>query len=226
MLRLRIAVPVLLVLAWAPADALGAARDIAATHAYIRANYAFVSASEAKMSTALQNITRYIHKIGLECPNVGAGSPQDEESQHMSLEAAGALWSISYGTDQSLSRRLLREVRGLKWSNSKLTRIAQRYARGMFELSTLPTPDICGDVRTWSSSGFKTIPARTISFDQHVESIEGPALPGRLLAPYVQAQDRTLLRGMQRLETKLEHTETMIGFNDWNSLLETLGLNQ
>jgi hypothetical protein len=28
------------------------------------------------------------------------------------------------------------------------------------------------------------------------------------------------------LEAKLEHTETVTGFNDWDSLLETLGLNQ
>ena len=29
-----------------------------------------------------------------------------------------------------------------------------------------------------------------------------------------------------RLETKLEHTETVTGFNDWDTLLEALGLNQ
>jgi len=31
---------------------------------------------------------------------------------------------------------------------------------------------------------------------------------------------------MSSLETKLEHTETVVGFSDWDMLLETLGLNQ
>jgi hypothetical protein len=226
MLRPPLATIALLALTVAPADALGAPQDIAATHAYIRANYAFVSASEASVSTALQNVDRYIHKIGGECPHAGAGSPQDEESQHMSLEAAGALWSVSYGTDPSPSRRFLAAVRGVRWSNPKLTRIAQRYARSMYELSKLPTPNICADVRAWSASGFQTIPASTIRFDQHVESIEGPAIPTRLLTRYVQAGDRAMLRRMESLEAKLQHTETIVGFNDWDSLLETLGLNQ
>jgi hypothetical protein len=213
-------------LGMAPAPAIATSRDLAATHAYIRANYAFARASEARVAPAQANIDALNQKLGRECPKVGAGSLQNEASQPMSYEVVVALWSSSYGTDAGPIRTFVDTVRRLRWSNSRLTHIAQSYARSLHELAALPMPDLCGDVSTWKASGFKTVPASTILLDRRVEAIEGKTIPASLLAPYEQPGDRGILASTMSLETKLQQTETVVGFNDWDLLLETLGLNQ
>lgn len=209
-----------------PCSAAASRSDVAATHAYVRANYAFLSISEAKVSTALKNAKTYIHEIGGECPEAGNGAPQDEAAQHMSLEAAGAIWSVTNDIAPSASRTLLHELSALHWSNPKLTHVARSYGHSMYELSRLATPPLCADVRAWSAGGFSAPPADTLSYDRHLESIEGHAIPVHLLAPFVQARDRTTFARMKQLERKLEETEVVQGFNEWDSLLETLGLSQ
>ncbi len=216
----------LLALGLAPATALATPQDVASTHAYIVANYAFAQASEAKAGTAQADVIRLDRKLGRECANAGKGSPQNEEAQKVSYEVAGAIWSVTYGADAGPIDTFLRAVKPLRWSNPRLTRIEQGYAKSLRGLGALPLPHVCNDVRAWSASSFQTIPAPTISFDRHVESLEGHTIPPRLLAPYEQPADRSILARTTSLETKLEHAETVTGFNDWDSLLETLGLNQ
>jgi hypothetical protein len=210
----------------APVGAIATSADVAATHAYIQANYALARAAEAEAGGTQASVVLLNQRFGRECPDVGAGSPQNEESQKLSYEAAGALWSAGYGANAGPIRAFVRKVKPLRWSNPKLTRIARSYARSLLELATLALPDLCGDVRAWSASGFRTVPAATLHFDEHVEAITGHSIPPRLLAPYEQPGDRGALERTTRLEAKLEATEITLGFEDWTSLLETVGLNQ
>jgi hypothetical protein len=226
MLLRRTTLIALLALGLAPAAALATPQDIASTHTYIVANYVFAQASEAKAGIAQAATVHLRRKLGRECALAGKGAPQNEEAQKLSYEVAGAIWSVTYGADAGPIDAFVRAVKPLRWSNPQLTRMAQVYAKTLRGLATLPLPPLCSDVRAWSASGFQTIPATTIRFDRHVESLEGHTIPPRLLAPYVQPADRSALANTTRLETKLEHAETVTGFNDWDSLLETLGLNQ
>jgi hypothetical protein len=223
--RSTIIVIAVLALGLAPAAASAAAGDTAATHAYIEANFTLARAAEASVAPVQAKIVQFNQQLGRECPKVGTGSPEDEESQKVSHEAIDALWSLSYGADAGPIRAFVQAVQPLRWSNPQLTRIAQHYAKTLQALAALPLPNLCGDVRTWAASDFRTIPATTLQADQ-AESIEGHTIPAKLLAPYARPSDRSILAQTTRLETKLEHTETVVGFNDWDSLLETLGLNQ
>jgi hypothetical protein len=226
MLGRTIMVVAVLACGMVPATALATQRDIASTHTYIRANYAFARATEAKVKAAQNNILALNRQFGQKCPKVGAGSPQNEESQHVSYEVVVALWSASFGTDAGPIKTFGNAVKGLRWSNHKLVHIAQSYANGLRELATLPTPDICGDVLAWKSTDFKTVPTSTTQLDRRVEAIEPKTIPPSLLAPYVRPADKSILAATTRLESKLERTETVVGFNDWDLALETLGLNQ
>ncbi|HEY5193636.1 MAG TPA: hypothetical protein VIJ39_07160 [Solirubrobacteraceae bacterium] len=216
----------MLVMGLAPATALATSHDVASTHAYIRANYAFTRATKAKVKAAQANIEAITHKLGQECPNVGAGSPQNEESQHLSYEVVVALWSASYTTDAGPIHTFANAVRRLRWSNPKLTHMAQRYATSLQALATLQTPNICSDVTAWKANGFKAVPATTIQLDRRVEGIEAKTIPPSLLTRYEQPADKAILATTTRLETQLEHIETVVGFNDWDQALEDLGLNQ
>ncbi|HTA15104.1 MAG TPA: hypothetical protein VK781_09645 [Solirubrobacteraceae bacterium] len=215
-----------LVLGMAPATAIATPQDVSATHAYIRANYAFTRATEAKVKIAQTNVESLNRKLAQQCPNVGVGSPQNDESQHLSYEVVVALWSVTYGTDAGAIKKFVASVKRLHWSSPKLARIAQSYASGLHELATLQMPDICDDVLAWKATGFKTVPAVTAALDRRVEAIETKTIPSSLLAPYVQPADRGILARTTRLEAKLQRTETVVGFNDWDLVLETLGLNQ
>ncbi len=142
-----------------PATALGTPRNIASTHTYIRANYALTRATQAKVKVAQASIEATIHKLGQECPKLGVGSPQNEESQHLSYEVVVALWSASFSTDASPIRKFASVVRHLRWSNPKLTHMAQRYATDLQKLASLQMPNVCGDVTAWKESDYKTVPA-------------------------------------------------------------------
>jgi hypothetical protein len=226
MLRHLATLAVMLIVGIAPAAAGAAPRDVSSTHAYLEANYAFLRAVHASEHTVNLNVTKLNQAFAAECPSVGAGAPQNEAAQHMSYEVAGALWFTLYHTDAHVVQRFVRAVSPLRWSSNAVTRISRGYIASLRELAALRLPDLCGDVKTWSAGGFRTIPASTIQFDRHLETIEGKSIPSRLLAPYESSADKKLAARDARLEVQLEHAETVVGFDDWDSLLETLALNQ
>ena len=216
----------MLVFGVAPATALATPQDIASTHAYIRANYALNRATQAKVKVAQASIEATIRKLGLECPKLGAGSPQNEESQRLSYEVVVALWSASYATDAAPIRKFASVVRHLHWSNPTLTHRAQRYATDLQDLASLQMPNVCGDVTAWKATGFKTVPATSVQLSRRVEAIEPKAIPPSLLAPYEKPADKAILATTTHIESKLQQIETGEGFNDWDQALETVGLNQ
>lgn len=212
----------------APAGALASPGNgnAAATHAYIEANFKLTRAAEASVAPVQAKIVAFDKQLDRECPLAGAGGPEDAESQKVSHEAADALWSLSYGADAGPIRAFAKTVESLHWSNPNLTRIARHYAKTLEGLAALPLPNLCADVREWKASDFRTIPATTRQLDERAESLEGHTIPPRLLAPYERPADRGIVAQTTRLETGLERTETVVGFSDWDMLLETLGLNQ
>lgn len=214
-----------LLLALAPASAF-AQSNAAATHAYVAADYALAKAGVASVPRAQKQIASYRKKVGGECAHVGEGSPQTEKGWKLSYEAVGALWSISYGTNAGAIHKFMHVVDGLKWSNSKTTRIAHTYAKSLDELASLPMPDICSDIKAWTASKYETVPSDTLKFDNHAEGIELHTMPEKLLAPYLSPADRGIVARTEKLEVKILNTETFVGANDWFALLETLSLNQ
>lgn len=226
MLRRLSTLAAVLAVGFAPAGAYAAPRDVSSTHAYLVANYAFLRAVHASEHTVDMNIVRLDQTFAAQCPSVGAGSPQNEEAQHMSYEVAGVLWFTLYHTDSKAVQSFVRAVKRLRWSNGAITHIARGYITSLRELAALPLPDLCGDVRAWSADGFRAVPASTILFDRHLEAIEGKSIPSRLLAPYERPADGSLAARDAHLETQLEHAEMIVGFDEWDKLLETLALNQ
>ena len=214
----------MLLLAFAPSGAFASAKDVAATHAYIQANYALTNASVGLISRGQSKIEAFNSKLARECPLAGKGTPQDETSQPMSYEVAVALWAIAYGTAASPIRTFVAAVKPLHWSNARLTHIARNYAASLHELSTLAVPDLCTDVRAWTASRFQTVPAGVSALDKRVEAIEGESIPRKLLAPFERGSDASLAARTRGLEIKLAENEFMVGQTDLIEVTETLGL--
>jgi hypothetical protein len=223
--RLGIVVGVLFV-GLTPANAAAAPRDVASTHAYLVAGYAALHAVVGKWSAVEADLDKLNLRFRAECPKVGAGGPQSEEEQRLSYEVAGALWATGYHTDASIIRTFAKAVRPLRWTNPATNRSARKFITGLQEMSALSVPDLCGDVRAWSAGGFKAVSSNTERFDRHVEAIEVKQIPRRLLAKYLQPSDRGLLKRVERLYTRFSELEFKTGQDSWDTLLETLALNQ
>jgi len=210
-----------------PAGALAAPRqDISSTHTVLVAAYTTLRAVVNTWPTEEASFHRLDQQFAAECPDVGAGSPQNEPEQKLSYEVAGALWATGYHTDAKIARAFIRAVSPLRWSNPSLTRRARKFIGGLREMIALPVPNLCGDVRSWTASDYQTIPASTLQFDQHVEAIEVEVPSPRLFAPYIQASDRGLLTRVEHLITRFEELEFTTGQRSWIKLLEVLGLNE
>ncbi|MFI4985617.1 MAG: hypothetical protein ACHP93_04560 [Solirubrobacterales bacterium] len=210
----------------APMQASAASQDVAATHAYIEANYALARASVALIGSVQAKVERLNGSLARECPHAGIGTPEVEASQPMSYEVAAALWSIAYGTAAGPIRTFVAATGRLHWSSHAIARAAASYARNLHEFSTLPLPNLCADVRSWKASGFQVVPAAALGLDRRAEAIELNTVPPRLLRPYESGADASTLARTMQLETKIEENEFDKGQTDWIQVLETLGLPQ
>jgi hypothetical protein len=221
----RLLTPLLVVaLATAPSPALASSPDAASTHTAIVAGYALARAGVATITIAQSRIESYNRKLAGECPGVGSGTPETEASQPMSYEVAVALWSIAYGSAAHPIMTFARAVGPLRWTNARINRAARTLIANLTGLATIPLPDLCADVRTWTASGFTTIPRHVAELDRRVEPLELPELPWNLMAPYMRSGDRTLVAYIKRAERKIAEAEFTLGQNDWYQVLQTLGL--
>jgi hypothetical protein len=209
-----------------PAGASETRQDARSTHAYLLAAYNALHAVVSKWSSVEADIHGLDQSVQAECPDAAAGSPQNEEEQKLSYEVAGALWATSYHADATVIQRFLKAVDPLTWSDPAVTRGARGYANSLRAMAVLPVPNICVDVRSWVTDGFRAIPTDTKQFDRRVEAIEIKELPRKLLKPYLLPADKHILVRLEHVARQFEELEFVRGQSDWNTLLEVLALNQ
>jgi hypothetical protein len=209
-----------------PAQASAASGNVAATHAYIEANYALARASVARIGPAEAKIQVFNRALARECPRIGIGSAENYATQPVSHLVAVALWSLAYGIDAGPIRTFIQTTSRLHWSNHKITRAAESYANTLHEFATLKLPDLCGEVSSWKANGFAAIPPATLSLVEHEESLELNPVSSSLLAPFEHGADARTVERTEALEIKLEENEFLVGQGDWIEVLETLGLNE
>jgi hypothetical protein len=223
-MRKWLALLVVLGLAAAPASARATPQDVASTHAAIVAGYALAHAAVANIAVAQSRIQAYDRRLAGECPGVGKGTPEIESSQPMSHEVASALWSIAYGAVAGPIHRFAKAVRGLRWTSGRFTRTTRTFAANLTALTSIPLPDLCADVRTWTAGGFESVPQRVLELNDRIERLEVPEIPWGLVAPYVMSSDGGRLAYIKDAERKTTEAEFTFGQRDWYQVLETIGL--
>jgi hypothetical protein len=222
--RTRLALLAGLAVASAPVQAQASPQDVASTHAAIVAGYALARAAVANIAIAQSKIEAYDHRLAAECPGVGRGALENESTDPMSHEVASALWSIAYGSVRGPIHRFASAVRGLRWTNGRFTRTTRTLAANLTGLASIPPPDLCADIRTWTAGGFATVPQRIPELNQRVERLEVPEVPWGLVAPFVLGSDAGRLAYIKSAERKTTEAEFTLGQHDWYQVLETLGL--
>jgi hypothetical protein len=205
--------------------ALAGSGDVAATRAYIQADYTLVHTARVHLTASEADLQSLRRQIGAECPRAAAGSPEDTDSEQLSNELVGAMTVAAIRPDVQAVARFARTVQGLHWSNGALTHKVGAYAVKLKALSILPAPNVCADVRAWAASGYRTLPASNISFDNSYYPVEVGVgeVPARLLGPSEQPDERPVLAHAERIEGQLAETEANAVYT-WGHIMESMGL--
>ena len=207
-----------------PSSALASSGDAATTHAYLEANLTLMKYADAHIPQAGAAIAGAVRKVRSECPLAAAESPQNLESEKLSNEAIGAIVTTVVQAGLGEARTFVRSVAPLRWSNRGLTRTIQSYVSKVKVLTKLAVPHLCADVKAWTASGFKTLPAATVAFNKvFMPAWVGAGELPTSLKPYVSAGDRSLVRQTVRLEERWEDFEAR-EVESWTAIMNAMVL--
>ncbi len=202
--------------------------NVAATQTLARATDALVRTARPDIDRGLAAVKSFTNQIAAQCPRVATGSPQDHDSEQLSNEIVGAMTAVGYHSAAAPIATFARAVKGLHWSNGRLTRAVKTFATKLVGLSTLAGPDLCGDIAGWVAGGERTLPASTVQFDQRyaavdIEAEEAPLII-QLATPYASPGEVSVLHHVERFEEQLGEAETT-GEGYYTHLMDALELN-
>jgi hypothetical protein len=207
-----------------PGVALADQADVATTKSYLEANFAFVQSASAHTRQVETTLHALEGRIGSECANAAANSPQDTDSEQLSNELIGTMVTSADRVDLSAGPAYARIARRLRWSSASLTRTIHAYAAQVSTLAALAVPKLCPDVRSWTASGFQTLSPSTVAFD--ATFMNAWVAPGDLpagLTRYETSSEHALVARTASLEIGLAELETREETTWWN-LMDSLGL--
>jgi hypothetical protein len=194
-------------------DAVAHPNNVAATKAYLRAEYKSYRAIDANLETSRKDLKSFVGQVVAGCPNALAGFPRgDAQLPNLFGEELAALSAVAERPDLRSELVFARSVSHLRWTNPVLERLVKRYNEK--EL-TISATSLCADYTTWAASGYRTLSLHSQSFLRRMEAKEkrnevgsngegpGKAIK-RLLVPYEQSSVRKLANQVDRLEAQLE----------------------
>jgi hypothetical protein len=220
-----------LAVAVAPAQALAGTgnhtkvENIATTKMYVQADYTLAHTARINMQTGEAAIESLQQTLSTECPMAAAASPENEAAAALSNEVIGAMSVVFIRADVQVVDGFAETVAHLHWSNQKLTHKIKAYAAKFKVLAALEMPDVCGDVRAWAASGYRTLPASTTQFDERysANNVGIGEVPAHLLAPYEDSHERGVLALTRQFESELVDAEAR-AVAQWSKILNALDL--
>jgi|ERR1700733_841092 len=173
---------VALAMLWvSPAWATPNAKDVAATHAYLEAKIVERRAPAGALQEAIQATEAFAQKVKLECPNVLAAMPRGETEPkgtsrgEIGEELLFAAVQPGEHLDHATLARFYQQVRSLRWTNHKLTKLLHELALEADEQSGLVLPPLCADLEFWVASGYTNASPATKAFVKRVQAISSIA---------------------------------------------------
>lgn len=201
-----------------------ASSNTASTQAYVQANYALVRVARSHLATSEAGPLQVLAQVRRECPNAGAGSPQDAESTQLSNEVIAAMVLSAAKPDLSAIKTFVRATGGLSWSNHALTSAVRTYVGDLKTVLSLPTPNLCGDVKAWAATGYRALPASTVTLvAKFLPAWVALGLLPPQLARYESSAARALAHRSAPLEVQLTEGEAR-AVEHWGAIMDTIKL--
>lgn len=193
--------------------------DVAATRAYLKAQYSEVRADAVAYRAGIKAVEALGARVGVECPGVLAAEPHPAAPNRVETEISEEVFNVILRTPERAQHpaieRFARFVRRLRWSDRKLTRLAHSYAAERAARSGIPLPNLCADLQAWVASGYKTVSASTTQYLHRLGASGTIGLVGsgagapaanttiaRMLAGYEDQADRAIIRRIKRFEAR------------------------
>ena len=178
---------------------------------------AHIPAAKAEIASVLAGVRR-------ECPLAASGSPENVDAEQLSNEVVGTMVTNVVQHNLPATLRAIRATSSLHWSDGALDKSIHAYLTKAKALTTLAVPDLCGDVKEWAASGFKTLPASTASFSPHFLAWwVAPGNQPAALRHFESSQDAALAHRTTKLEeqwTQFEANEVEV----WGEIMDALVL--
>lgn len=207
-----------------PSCALASSADATNAHAYLEADFALMKYADAHIPQAEAAIAGVVRQNRNECSQAAAESPENDDSEQLSNEVIGAIVTSVVKAGLGEARHFVRSVAPLRFSNRGLNRAIHSYAAKVKVLTTLAAPHVCADVKAWTASAFKTLPAATVAFDKvFMPAWVGAGELPASLKPYEPASDRSLVSRTIRLEEKWEDFEAR-EVESWGAIMDLMVL--
>jgi hypothetical protein len=194
-----------------PAGAMAATGDAASTAAFLHAANAFAQAQTANLSASTAAMEREASGMTTGCPSVLVGAPKGVQLSALAAEVVSAVLFSSVVPDRSSTLAFTRKIAALHWSDRTVAKFVRALAAEERAAVGLALPNVCADLVTWKTSGYKTLPSSTVAFLKVVEGI-GNVTKGHdgkeeslekivfgRLRPYETPSDRQLAKRVQRL---------------------------
>jgi hypothetical protein len=205
----------------------GRARDVAATRAYIQANYRLTRVARGNLAASEGASHALARRTVGECPLGGEGSYTNNAASQFSEEVVGTIVTTTFRPDVGAIDAFTHVVKHLRWSDARLTHSVRGYVAKLENLAALPPANICEDVKAFAAADFRVAPEATISFDKRylAADVEAEEVPLRLLAPYEGAKQVALLRRTKQLEAPIAQAEAN-AVAQYTAIMRGLALSQ
>jgi hypothetical protein len=166
----------------APAQAALRPADGRATHRYLLAQLALRHGEARLYRPSLEALQALAGRFERECPDVLAGSPLaspegdtrgpgEPADGKVAEELTIAVLDATERLQQPLAKRFYAVVRHLRWSSGALTRLVRDLALEAVRQTEIHEPDLCGDLRFWTASGYTRVSAGTERYDHEIEVV-------------------------------------------------------
>ena len=205
-------------------SAPAASVDVASTGTFVQAYYTLVRHARAHLRAAEAVPRAVLAQVRRECPHAAAGSPQNGDSTQLSNEVIGAMVLTAYHLDLPALNSFVAAAGHLRWSDRRLTRTVRNDVADLRVLAKLAPPHLCADVGAWVASGYRTLPAATVTFDRvFMAAWIGIPPPPAGLSAFTDAQQRRLLKRSDALIAQLTEGEAR-AVRTWGYIIDELGV--
>jgi len=205
-------------------SALASTTDGVAAQTYVQANYTALRVAISHLAVSEAAPLHVLAQVKRECPDAGAGSPQDPESTQMSDEVIGAMYISAIQPDVHAIRAAIRTDEGLSWSSRSLTHAIHAYGDDWKTMLSLSAPNLCGDVKAWAASGYQKLPASTVAFvGKFMPSWVAAGFLPAALGRYETPATRALAKRCMPLEQQIAEAEAR-AVEHWGEIMDTLNL--
>lgn len=144
--------------------------DNAATHAFLRTRLALVRSFMAGLPTGKRRMNSFIAKVCAECPRALRGAPVVRSDGSaggltdqglIALQGLEGLAIAQRSVDAAAVEGFASTLRRLRWHDQRLTALVHTFSEIETEQVKMHAPDLCGEIKAWAVSGYRTVPQDT-----------------------------------------------------------------